>query len=220
MKKRAALLSLLIALVFGSTAAFATPAKAPAPYTLKQQLLAKDAPPTSPYAPRGKVRLVLMPANGGKPVWTQTVADPQNITWSSNGRALALCFQPYPAMDPPQTINLLFWREGYPVRVFHAVDFGSLDSLWRFQFSPDGREVAFLGGSGGDIVNDSGTLYIYDSARNRLISGVEDEIRRFRWVDSKTVQYWPLENHSRISPDGRPVTDWRELGPKLWHLPG
>lgn len=213
---RALFIVLALAVLCLPAPAFAKSMPAP-PYLLTQQPLSKvNGKPD----PTGKVKLILTRSAGGKPIWTMTVAYPQELTWSANGRELALWYQDYPAAAPPSSVNLLVWHEGHPVQTFHSAEFNTFDALWGFQFSPDGNRVAFFGGAAGGIANNSGTLYAYNLATGRLITGLSDDVRRYRWADPKTLQYWPLTDHVYFKPNGAPAGSWHVEKPALWHLPG
>ena len=134
--------------------------------------------------------LRLYPRHGKKPVWTYTVTDIEDLTWSPNGRAFVSWFMD-PTRENRDSFDMLIWREGHRPRVFYSRKFYQNDYLWDFQWSPDGRRVAFLMGGSGSKDVDDGELLIYDCVRNRLIRSAKIWAARMRWANSRTLRYWP-----------------------------
>ncbi|HEX5322140.1 MAG TPA: hypothetical protein VFW40_00035 [Capsulimonadaceae bacterium] len=185
------------------------------PYVLRQQVIARATN-------QEHVILRLYRRHAGRPLWTRAVGNFDNLTWSRGRRAFVAWGQRYPDVlnRRKQAPFVIFsWRAGHRLTQFHSPRFDQLiDYFWDFHWSPDARLVAFrAGGSGMQDLN-VGRVFLYDTARNKLLSAPKGDIGRVQWISSRTLRFWPRVFRDRRTADGLDGS-YYNAKPRLWHLP-
>lgn len=111
------------------------------------------------------------------------------FSWSADGSRFAVALAPTPLVDDSYTSRDVHVVEVQTGRVLATL--GSVGKLGRFDFSPDGERIAYIGSVD---VNDpaEGRLYVASAMggeRRELVAGYLGHVADFSWFDDITIRW-------------------------------
>ena len=142
----------------------------------------------------------------GRIIWVRHFSEIDNITWSSDHRAVMfrIYTTPQERARHPFGIKLVTW-----------VADGSIQTFFPYPEVPDDKYVLLKTGSSGDNDMGHGGLTCV-SIRTRRSLSVAPEVRRVKWVQDHRIQYWEVY---LFHGSGGFLSEEERPNPRFWQVP-